>query len=408
MDEAQVHAGDAPSRSPAPVPRSGKRRRFLALLLLVVLLAAAGAGAWYFLDGRWYESTDDAYVSGNVVQITPRIAGTVVAIAADDNDRVQSGQLLVRLDAADADIALAQTKAALGQAVRRVSGLFSTAKTSAAQVQVSEAALEQARADYARRQSLARTGAISSEEMAHARDALASAGSALAAVRAQLLTARAQTEGTSVATHPDVLAAAANVRAAWLDDQRTVIPAPVDGWVAQRAVQLGQHVQPGTPLMAVVPLERVWVDANFKETQLARMRIGQPVTLTADLYGDSVRYQGHVAGLGIGTGSAFSLLPAQNATGNWIKIVQRLPVRIVLDDGQLQQHPLRIGLSMAVRVDLRDGSGAALAPAAAPQDALRTAVFQTDTAAIDAEIANIIAQNSGGAELLDGTAARKP
>jgi membrane fusion protein (multidrug efflux system) len=390
---------------PTAPPRARHTRRVLLwALLLVVVLVAAGVAAWYFLHGRWYESTDDAYVNGNVVQITARIPGTVVSIGADNNDFVKQGQTLVKLDPANADVALAQAKAALGQAVRRVSGLYSTVRTSRADVAVREAALKQAQADYDRRRQLASTGAISTEELAHARDALTTAQSALAAVKAQMATAEAQVTGTQIATHPDVEAAAAQLRAAWLDDQRTTLPAPVSGYVAMRTVQVGQHVQPGTPLMAVVPLDHVWVDANFKETQLADMRIGQPVTLTSDIYGDSVTYHGKVVGLGIGTGSAFSLLPAQNATGNWIKIVQRLPVRIALDPKELKDHPLRIGLSMDVMVSLRDTSLPMLATQPPQQAVLSTDVYDADHGPVDDMIAAIIRANSDGAAS-SGTAA---
>ena len=377
--------------------RQHRRRWLLRGLAVVVILAGIGWAAWHFLVGRWYESTDDAYVGGNVVEITPQIPGTVVGIGADDNDFVEAGQMLVTLDSADADVALAQAEAALAQAVRKVRGLYSSVHGSNAEVAVRQAAVNQARADYRRRQGLAASGAISAEELAHAHDALTSAESALAATRAQLATSSAQVSGTAIDSHPDVKAAAERVRAAWLDDRRTVLPAPVAGHVAKRSVQVGQRVQPGAPLMAVVPLREVWVDANFKETQLEHVRIGQPVTLSADLYGDGVTYHGRVAGLGVGTGSAFSLLPAQNASGNWIKVVQRLPVRIELDPAELEQHPLRIGLSMDVEVDLHDQSGSMLSRQAPSEVAFSTDVYHHDRAEADALIARIIAANQGEA-----------
>lgn len=391
--------GDGASAAAGPTAahpgRRRKRRLFLRLLALVVLLAALAWGAWYLLDGRWYEHTDDAYVQGDIVQVMARVPGTVTEVAADDNDFVQQGQPLVTLDASDADVALAQAKAALGQAVRQVSGLYSSVKTSEAEVRVNQTAVRQAQADLQRRRQLAQSGAISSEELTHAQAALSSAQAALAGAQSRQATAQAQTEGTAVATHPDVQAAVAQLRQAWLADARTVVPAPVSGYVAKRSVQLGQHAQPGTALMAVVPLSSVWVDANFKETQLRHMRIGQPVTLTADLYGSDVTYHGHVAGLGVGTGSAFSLLPAQNATGNWIKIVQRLPVRIVLAPDALQAHPLRIGLSMQVKVDLHDDSGAMLSDTPRVAGALHTDVYEEDDAELEALIDRIVAENSG-------------
>src|SRR6185437_2600611 len=334
-----------------------RRRLLLRGLVVVVVIVGLLWGLYHFLVGRWYESTDDAYVNGNVVQITPQVPGTVVSIGADDNDFVREGQTVVKLDPTNAKVALDAAEADLAATVRKVRGLYSGVGSSQADVAVRHAAVAQARADFERRQGLAKTGAISAEELSHARDALTAAESALSAVQGELATSTALVENTQIASQPDVQAAATRVRAAYLDLQRDTLVAPVSGHVAKRAVQVGQRVQPGTPLMAVVPLSQVWVDANFKETQLQHMRIGQPVTLESDLYGGGVEYHGHVEGLGVGTGSAFSLLPAQNATGNWIKIVQRLPVRIELDRGELQQHPLRIGLSMDAKVNLHDQSG---------------------------------------------------
>lgn len=375
--------------------RLRKRRWLLRGLVALVVVVGIVWALYHFLVGRWYEGTDDAYVDGNVVQITPQVPGTVISIGADDNDYVREGQTLVKLDPSDADVALAQAEAALAQAVRKVRGLYSTVHTSKADVAAREAAVKQAEADYKRRKGLAASGAISAEELAHARDALTTAQSALAAAQAQLATTNALVSDTEIATHPDVKAAAAAVRAAWLNDQRTTLVAPVSGFVAKRTVQVGQRVQPGTPLMAVVPLHQVWVDANFKETQLRDMRIGQPVTLTSDVYGGGVTYHGHVAGLGIGTGSAFSLLPAQNASGNWIKIVQRLPVRIDLDPKELDKHPLRIGLSMNVDVNLHDQSGPMLARNAPEHPVFSTDVYADDRAEANALIAKIIHANSG-------------
>lgn len=389
---------DATAPTDAPQGSRNKRRGLLLrALLAVIVLVAVGWTIWYFLIGRWYQGTEDAYVDGNVVQITPQIPGTVVSIGADDNDFVKAGQVLVVLDAADAEVALEQAEAGLAQTVRRVRGLYSGAGAAQADVAARKAAFERARADFDRRRDLAKTGAISSEELAHARDALTAARSALTAAQQQLEVSQALVDDTRVASHPDVRAAAAKLRAAWLDHDRTTLRAPVSGYVAERNVQVGQRVQPGAPLMAVVPLQQVWVTANFKETQLTRMRIGQPVTLTSDLYGGKVDFRGHVAGLGIGTGSAFALLPAQNATGNWIKIVQRLPVRIALDPKELEEHPLRIGLSMSVDVDLHDSSGPMLSTQPPEHPLFSTDVYAHDGAAVDALIAKIIAANDGGA-----------
>ncbi|HEX7369792.1 MAG TPA: EmrA/EmrK family multidrug efflux transporter periplasmic adaptor subunit [Rhodanobacteraceae bacterium] len=380
---------------PVKARRQSKRKWLLRGLVGVIIIVAIIWALYHFLVGRWYESTDDAYVDGNVVQITPQVPGTVISIGADDNDYVREGQTLVKLDPSNADVALAEAEAALAQTVRKVRGLYSSVHTSKADVAAREAVVKQAKADYDRRKGLAASGAISAEELAHAHDALITAQSALTAAQAQLSSSNALVSDTEIATHPDVKAAAAKVRAAWLDDQRTTLVAPVSGYVAKRTVQVGQQVQPGTPLMAVVPLHDVWVDANFKETQLTDMRIGQPVKLTSDVYGGSVTYDGKVVGLGIGTGSAFSLLPAQNASGNWIKIVQRLPVRISLEPKELEKHPLRIGMSMNVSVNLHNQKGPTLAQNAPEHPVFSTDVFQRNQAKVDALIAKIIHENSG-------------
>ncbi|MDE2307956.1 MAG: efflux RND transporter periplasmic adaptor subunit [Xanthomonadaceae bacterium] len=381
----------------AAEPKKNPRGMLLRLLGGVVLFGLAGWALWYFLDGRWYEGTDDAYVNGNVVQITPQIAGTVVSIGADDGDRVRAGEVLVRFDPSDADVALAEARANLANTVRRVRGLYSSVTGARADVAARKVAVDKARADFRRRRDLARSGAISAEELAHARDALTAAESDLTAVEQQYQTSKVLVDDTVVASHPDVQIAAARLRAALLADSRTTLVAPVDGYVAERTVQLGQRVQPGAPLMAVVPLHGVWVDANFKETQLTDMRIGQPVRITSDVYGSAVTYKGRVQSLGVGTGSAFSLLPAQNATGNWIKIVQRIPVRVVFTNPrQLDQHPLRLGMSLAVDVNLHDRSGPTLATQSPTRPAFSTAIYRQQLDKADAEIARIIHANMGG------------
>jgi membrane fusion protein, multidrug efflux system len=384
----------------APVQPPKSRRGFLLRLLVAVLvLAAIGWGLWYFLDGRWYEGTDDAYVNGNLVQITPMVPGSVVTIGADDGDLVHAGDVLVKLDPADADVALAQAKANLGSTVRRVRGLYSNVSGAQAEVAVRKVAVDKAQADFNRRRDLAKTGAISAEELSHALDALTTAQSALTTAQQQFQSSNVLVDDTVVASHPDVQTAAAKLRGAYLDDVRTSIIAPVDGYIAKRSVQLGQRVATGVPLMAVVPLHGVWIDANFKETQLTNMRIGQPVEIRADVYGGSVTYKGTVESLGVGTGSAFSLLPAQNATGNWIKIVQRVPVRVFFTEPkQLEEHPLRIGLSTKVDVNLHDQSGLLLAKEAPTQPAFSTDVYKEQLAKADGMIAEIIHANMAKTE----------
>ncbi|MEA3120210.1 MAG: rane fusion protein multidrug efflux system [Paraburkholderia sp.] len=377
----------------ARTPTNGKRKRLMALLVGVILVAAVAYGLYYFLVARFHETTDDAYVNGNVVQITPQVTGTVIAVNADDTQTVHAGDPLVVLDGADARVTLEQTEANLAQSVRQVRGLLSNNDQYQAQVAERQSDLSRTQDDLRRRLAVAQTGAVSQEEISHARDAVKAAQAALNAAQQQLASNRALTANTTIATHPNVLASAARVRDAYLNNARNMLPAPVTGYVAKRAVQVGQRVSPGTPLMAIVPLEAVWVDANFKEVQLKHMRIGQPVRLTADVYGSSVVYHGQVVGFAAGTGSAFSLLPAQNATGNWIKVVQRLPVRIALDPNELHAHPLRIGLSMQADVDIKDDSGSQLGNA--QNTVYQTNVFDKYGADADAEIARIIAANAG-------------
>ncbi len=375
---------------------SGVRRRQILIAATIFLFIGALWFAYWMLHGRYHEDTEDAYVSGNIVQVTPQMSGTVVAIYADDTQRVKAGQILIKLDDSDALIALDQARAELAQTVRKVRSLFTGNDALNAQIELQQTSLSRAVADLKRRSGLGKTGAVSFEELHHSEVAVKSARADLLAAREALAGNEALTENTVIDTHPEVLAAAANVRAAYLNLQRTRIPSPVDGYIAKRGVQLGQRIAPGKPLMAVIPLDQVWVDANFKESQLHHIRIGQPVALAADMYGSDVEYQGVVVGLGAGTGSAFSLLPPQNATGNWIKVVQRLPVRISLDPKQLEQNPLRIGLSMTADIDISDDSGAQLTQSSDTlQAAYATTVYEHAGHAAEDLVEQIIKANIG-------------
>jgi membrane fusion protein (multidrug efflux system) len=373
---------------------SRKRKVMLLGLVLIVILGGVGVFAWHELYGRWNESTDDAYVNGNVVEITPLVTGTVVSIGADDGDLVHEGQVLINFDPNDAQVGLQSAEANLARTVRQVRGLYSNVDGMRAQVAAQKAEVQKARDNFNRRKNLAASGAISQEELSHARDDLTSAQNALANAQQQLNTTNALVDDTVVSSHPDVQAAAAQLRQAYLTNARSTLIAPVTGYVAKRTVQLGQRVQPGTALMAVIPLDQLWIDANFKETQLRDMRIGQPVDIEADIYGSDVKYSGTIDSLGAGTGSAFALLPAQNATGNWIKIVQRVPVRVHINAEELAKHPLRVGLSTQVSVNLRDQSGPVLAQQPPQKASFSTNVYDRQLGEADALITRLIHDNS--------------
>ncbi|NYT35567.1 HlyD family efflux transporter periplasmic adaptor subunit [Allopusillimonas soli] len=391
---------------------SASRRKSLLIIAALIFIAIGIVYAvWWWLYASNFEETDNAYVHGNLVQVTSQIPGTVIAIDADETETVGQGAPLITLDPSDTHIAVQQAQASLAQALRQTRTIFvqnqaleADIKMQQANIERAKADLDKARSDLKRRLALAKSGGVSGEEILHARTAeksaesgLAQAKAALAVAEARLETNRALTANTTVAHHPDVLLAADKLRQAMLDDARTHIRAPVSGMVAQRSVQVGQHVAPGTPLMTIVPLDKLWVEANFKESQLAHMQPGQEATLTADIYGSDVSYHGHVMGLAAGTGSAFSLLPAQNASGNWIKVVQRVPVRVSLDPAELKEHPLRVGLSMQVEVDLTAPSDEDRAKASAParDTNLSTTVFSDDAGTADAMIEKIVKENTG-------------
>jgi membrane fusion protein (multidrug efflux system) len=392
------------SRTPADTPENdarkpragnGRRKWYLLGLAAVFLLIGLAYGAYYVLVAQYYAATDDAYVHGNRIMLTPQRAGTVTAIHADDTDRVAAGDTVIELDDTDVDNALENASAALALAVRHVHQLYEQADAQRATVGLRETELEQARRDYQRDQRLIKVHGVTQKAFEHSRSAYHQAQSQLAAARHRLSELQAQTEGTTLRGHPQVRQAAAQLRTAWLDVRRSSVPAPVSGFVAQRDVQLGQRVDPSKPMLSIVPIDQVWVNANFKETQLASMRIGQSVEVHSDFYGDEIGYHGHVAGISAGTGAAFELLPPQNASGNWIKIVRRVPVRIVLDEDALDRHPLRVGLSMHVSVDLHDTSGKPLAETTPDKARLRTDVYRQRDDGAAAIIDRIIAVNDG-------------
>ncbi|WP_103076004.1 efflux RND transporter periplasmic adaptor subunit [Solilutibacter silvestris] len=398
-----------PPTNPKDTPLQNKRRKALLLIAIVAIVLGIAWLLWYLVVGRWSESTDDAYVQGDVVTVTPQVGGTVTRIAVDDGMKVDAGQVLVGFDTNDSDLAYAQAEAALGSAVRQVRAQYRAAEAGNADITAREASVQQAQAavdisrqDVSRRTGLVASGAVSSEELAHARAQLETAQANLAAAQAAVAGARDNAarahvliDNSTIRSNPAVVAAVAQLRQAYLARQRSGVLAPVSGYVAKRSVQLGQRVAPGTPMMAIIPLDGVWVDANFKETQLTKLRLNQRVELTSELYGDKVTYHGTLASLGMGTGSAFSVLPAQNASGNWIKIVQRIPVRILLDKKELLEHPLRLGLSMAVKVNLHD-QGDGLLPTTTPtQPHLMTDAYDSALSKADAAVQRVIDDNMG-------------
>ncbi|WP_024302853.1 HlyD family efflux transporter periplasmic adaptor subunit [Pseudogulbenkiania sp. MAI-1] len=366
----------------APIPQTdnaAKRKKLFLALGGVVALSAAAYGAYWTLVASHHVTTDNAYVAAEIAQVTPSLSANVRAVKVVDTQAVKRGDVLVELDDTDARLALEQAEAELARAERKVKGYLASddglqAQVSArdaellrarAQLSSAQSDLDRARIDLERRQALAKSGSVSGEELTHAKTAYDTAKAAMDSAKAVLAQAEANklaaigslkanqtlTANTTVETNPEVALARAKRNQARVDLERTVIRAPVDGVVAKRQVQVGQRIQPGAPLMSIVPLQQVHVDANFKEVQLEKVRIGQPVTLHSDIYGSDVVYHGKVAGFSGGSGSAFSLIPAQNATGNWIKVVQRLPLRIELDPAELKAHPLQVGLSMTATVD---------------------------------------------------------
>ena len=372
---------------------NSSRKKNILLLSLFFIAVAAGAGAWWFKELRGCESTDDAYVAGNVVPVMPQVAGNVVTLHADDTQLVQAGMPLVEMDPTDAKLALVRSEIQLAQTLRQVQQQMAELKQFDATIALRQAELDRVAGDQNRREVLGMTNAVGKEEVLHARQNVVAGKAALQVAIQQRNTLQAKLKNTPLAEQPEVRQAAEQVRQAWLDLQRTTILSPVSGVIAKRSVQVGSHVAVGAPLMAVVPLDQLWVDANFKEVQLEHLRIGQPVELSADLYGDKVVYHGEVEGLAAGTGSVFSLLPAQNATGNWLKVVQRLPVRIKLRAEELQQHPLRLGLSMLVTVDVSNTDGPLLTEAQHKATLATTHSLNVDLTGADERVRQIIAAN---------------
>ncbi len=391
MTDTQTDPQTGTPASPDPAGNPKARKRWLTLLGIVVAIALIVWAVFHFLLAKPEEETDDAYVAGDVVSITARDPGQVIGIHADNTQMVKAGAPLIDLDAAAADVGLASAEAQLAQAVRATRSDFSKVNETGAAVVQAQAELTRTQSDLQRRRGAAAEGAISGEELSHAADAVKVAAANIALARSQQAQSRNSVSGTTVSNNPAVLSAIAAYRRAAITRNHMHITAPIDGVVAQRTVQLGQQVQAGMPLLAVVPLDRVWVDANFRETQLKDLRIGQRATVTADMYGDDIVYHGRVVGLGAGSGNAFALLPPQNASGNWIKIVQRVPVRIALDARELNANPLRVGLSVTTIVDTADVSGTRIGWPA--RRTFAQASTDANDAKVEAKIRQIIAAN---------------
>ena len=380
---------------PQQPSKKGKRKGILLSLTLLFVAIAVAYGIYWFLVLRHYQETDDAYVSGNQVQIMAQVSGSVTKIWADNTGFVKQGDVLVSLDPADAEQNFEKAQTQLASSVRQIHQLMINSKQYQANIELQKTALTKAQHDLNRRIPLGQANLIGREELQHARDAVASAQAELDVAIQQYNANQAMVLGTRLEDQPAIKQAAAQVRDAWMALQRTQIISPMTGYVSQRAVQVGSQISPTTPLMAIVPANGMWVDANYKETQLANIRIGQPATVVTDMYGDDVVFTGKVVGLDMGTGSAFSLLPAQNATGNWIKVVQRLPVRIELDEQQITEHPLRIGLSALVNVDTTSREGAVLSTQIRTTPVYESNARVLDMAPVNTLIDQIIQANAG-------------
>jgi membrane fusion protein (multidrug efflux system) len=374
-------------------PKNNKRRVVLAGITLAFIAAGVAYGAYYLLVASKRVETDNAYVGGNLVNVSSQVTGSVVEIRADETQMVKAGTEIIQLDPSDAQVALAQAEARLGSTVRQLRERYSNVDQLQAMVDQRRVTLKTAQEDLARRAPLAADNVVSGEDVAHARRAVDEAKAALDVAEKQLAAGRVTVAGVSPADHPSVQAAKADYLSAWLAARRNAIVAPVTGYVAKRSVQVGSRIAPGAPLMSIVPLNQLWVDANFKESELRDIRIGQPATIEADIYGNKVVYHGKVVGLSAGTGSAFSLLPAQNATGNWIKVVQRVPVRISLDPKELAEHPLRVGLSATVDVDIAQQGTGALGTAATPAPTYSTSALSQPLHEAQAATDAIVAKN---------------
>ncbi|HBE9078768.1 EmrA/EmrK family multidrug efflux transporter periplasmic adaptor subunit [Serratia fonticola] len=382
-----------PDSNPVKTPLE-KRKQWLLIFLMVIVIAAMASATWWYFNSRNVQSTDDAYVMGNQVTISSQVNGSVVSVNYTNTDLVQQGDVLVNLDDTDANLNFKKVKNKLAETVRKTKQIYVNDAQYNANIAQAKIAYQQAQADYQRRTQLMGAGAFSKEDLQHARNAVSSSKAALDVAIEQYRSNRTLIQNSTLEQQPAILLAAAQMREAWLALQRTKIRSPVTGYVAQRNVQVGETLSAGQALLSIVPADQLWIDANFKETQLSGVRIGQKVSVVSDLYGSNVVFDGVVEGINMGTGGAFSVLPAQNATGNWIKVVQRLPVRITLDAEQLKAYPLRIGLSTTVTLRENNTNGPALSTTQRQKPAYQSQALVLDTSSIDQEIQDIIKANA--------------
>ncbi|WP_024528710.1 EmrA/EmrK family multidrug efflux transporter periplasmic adaptor subunit [Serratia fonticola] len=382
-----------PDSNPVKTPLE-KRKQWLLIFLMVIVIAAMASASWWYFNSRNVQSTDDAYVMGNQVTISSQVNGSVVSVNYTNTDLVQQGDVLVNLDDTDANLNFKKVKNKLAETVRKTKQIYVNDAQYNANIAQAKIAYQQAQADYQRRTQLMGAGAFSKEDLQHARNAVSSSKAALDVAIEQYRSNRILIQSSTLEQQPAILLAAEQMREAWLALQRTKIRSPVTGYVAQRNVQVGETLSAGQALLSIVPADQLWIDANFKETQLSGVRIGQKVSVVSDLYGSNVVFDGVVEGINMGTGGAFSVLPAQNATGNWIKVVQRLPVRITLDAEQLKAYPLRIGLSTTVTLRENNTNGPALSTTQRQKPAYQSQALVLDTSSIDQEIQDIIKANA--------------
>ncbi len=371
-----------------------KKRKWILLVVIgCLLILSLIIFLYWVLSARFYISTEDAYVNGNTVEVYPQIGGNITTVNVQETFHVKQGDVLVILDPTESLIAFENSKSALANTVREVVQKFDQVFKIKAHIQMLQSQLAQAELNFQHRDALVKIGGVTKEDFENSGTNVLVAQASLNEAMEDLRGSEAQIYNTTVATHPLVKEAADKVRSSWINLQRTVVLAPIDGYIAKKSAQVGESADPSVALLSIVPLKDIWVDANFKESQLSHIKLGQSVEMVTSLYGNRVKYKGSVVGISPGTGSAFAILPPQNASGNWIKIVQRVPVRISLDSNQLDKYPLRLGLSLKSIVDIRDESGGTLLPMEATQSLYQTSVFQDQIVGVDEIISQVIQQN---------------